>query len=120
MCMIFYCEYHRQINQHAHQYLWVLCVFTYTRSRRFKTIKISSFIKSQEGSTVLSSHHAPILCTGSPVSASREQVDAATIQSTANAQSSSAVSETHINGTHFQPHIPLSLAHCSQNMANNR
>lgn len=34
---------------------------------------------------ILSSPHALMLCTGSPVSASREQVDSATVQSRINA-----------------------------------
>lgn len=58
---------------------------------------------------VLSSPHAPMLCTGSPVSASREQVDAATVQSRLNARSSSSVSEMHIKGIHSQPHIPSAM-----------
>lgn len=85
------------------------CVFTYAYIRRFETIKIASFIKSQEGSAVLSSPHALMLCTGSPANAGREQIDAATVQSSTNAPSSSSVSEIHINGIHFQPHIPSAL-----------
>lgn len=86
------------------------CVFLHTRvAGGLKQLKLPLFIKSQEGSAVLSRSHALMLCTGSPVSASREQIDSATVQSRTNAWSSSSDSDMHIKGIHSQSHIPSAM-----------